>query len=65
VLLWPLQAYKDFMRAMTSARNPDQKDDTTEELWREEWQAFWAAADRAPDSAKEAPEGGGNRAAQQ
>lgn len=39
-----LQAYKDFIRGMTLALNPDAKDELTEDEWRKAWQEFWAGA---------------------
>jgi hypothetical protein len=39
-----LQGYKDFIRGMTLALNPEAKDDTTEEQWRQAWQEFWSGA---------------------
>jgi hypothetical protein len=45
-----LQAYKNFIRHMTLALNPDAKDDMTEEQWRQAWEEFWAAAGEPPES---------------
>jgi hypothetical protein len=45
-----LQAYKDFIRGMALALNPDAQDDMTELQWRKSWQAFWGAPSEAPGS---------------
>jgi hypothetical protein len=48
-----LQAYKDFIRGMTLALDPDAKDDMTEARWQQAWKEFWAAASELPGNHQE------------
>ena len=40
-----LEAFKDFIRGLTLALNPDAADEPTEEEWRSAWKAFWGSAE--------------------
>ena len=47
-----LQAFKDFVRAMTLSLFPDAEDTLTEEEWVRRWKGFWANADSAAEEKK-------------
>ena len=50
-----LEVYKDFIKGITKALNPDNKSTMTEEEWIAAWKKFWSKADSKTDTSNDQP----------